>query len=124
LNSLVLAGELNATVITDYNAPAGWESAEDVPFRLHFHSVLGHQMLELDIWHDLNADDNTQTESSFDEILDSAFVARMKGLGTKLGPEHRHYQCFTYDDVFDVVATGFTLLTGADAQGTDSLGES
>lgn len=118
LSSLLLAGELNAAVISDYRAPIGWESAEDIPFQLHFHSVLGFQMLELDTWHDQNANDNTQAESSFDEILDSPFIAKLKGHGTKLRPKHRQYQCFTYDDVFDIVATGFTLLTGVDAQTT------
>lgn len=124
LNSLLLAGELNATVITDYCAPPGWEAAEDVPFQLRFHSVLGFQMLELDTWHDQNSSDESHTESSFDEILDSSFIARMRGHGTKLGPDHRHFQCFTYDDVFDIVATSFTLLTGNDARTQESHGES
>lgn len=116
LNSLVLAGELNASVISEYHAPLGWESAADLPFQMQFHSVLGFQMLELDTWFDQNASDTSRTESSFDEILDSAYIATMKGQGTKLGPSHRHYQCFTYDNVFDIVATSFTLQMGDDVR--------
>ena len=116
LGSLILSGDLNASLIIDYQAPLGWEAAEEIPFQLQFNSVLGFQMLELDTWHDQHADDDTQTRSSFDEILKSPYISSMKGHGTKLSPEHRHYQCCTYDEVFDVVAVSFTLLTGDDAQ--------
>ena len=112
LGTLKLIGELNSVSVTDFKPPIGWEEAEDVPCNLTFHNVLGFQMLELDTWHDQNADDNSITESSFDEIVESNFLRNIRGPGTKLKPNHKHYQCITYDDVFDVIATGFTFQVG------------
>ena len=117
--ALILSGEINTSVIENYTAPDGFESTEDVPFRLAFSNVLGFQMLELDTWHDQNSHDDSRTESSFDEIVDSKFLAGLRGNGTKLEIKHKHCQCMTYDDVFDIVASGYDIQFGMNA-GTKS----
>jgi hypothetical protein len=66
-------------------------------FSLRFHGVLAFRCLELDSSH-------WDWESCFEEIGDSDWV---QTLGGKVTPKHRHFFVQTYDDVFDIVCSGY-----------------
>ena len=73
--------------------------AEDLPFELLFHRVLGFQMLELDAWGTQNEDLSALSESCFEEVENSMWLKRLHVNLERL----RHFRLATYDDVFDVL---------------------
>ena len=72
---------------------------EEIPYKVIFEGVLALKMVELDSW-DFNS------ESSFDEILNSSWI---KSLGGKVNKSHHHYLFQTYDEVFEVVCLQVNL---------------
>ena len=67
-------------------------------------------MLELDSW-DIS-ETSKEWSSSFDEVTRSKWVA---SLGGKVTHEHRHFRLQTYDDVFEVVCSGYDFEVLGDA---------
>jgi len=91
-SELVLRGAINGELVGA--GPAG-----DFAYVLRFTGVLAVRMVELDSW-------EGNALSSFDEVLGSLWAAE---LGGKVSAAHRHLCIATYDDVFDVICSAFTL---------------
>ncbi|MEM7110881.1 MAG: hypothetical protein AAF614_00505 [Chloroflexota bacterium] len=90
---LRLSGEINKSLVSE---PP--ESSEGfIPYELIFSGVLALKVIELDSW-------DFECESSFDEILDSEWVA---SLGGKVTSANKHIFIQTYDDVFEVVCSSY-----------------
>ena len=68
--------------------------------QLRFNGVLATLQKELDSW-------DWESESSFDEILESSWIME---LGGKVTSRHKHYLLQTYDDVFEVVCENYEFL--------------
>ena len=97
-NSLFLYGSLHSS-----RSPDGEQ--KDLYYTMIFRDVLAFQMLELDTW--IASDWSENRESSFDEILNSVWVAKLAG---KAEPNNnKHCSFVTYDDVFDVVCRKYEL---------------
>ncbi len=96
----------------NYLPPPGWEQAEDLPYELLFHNVLGFQMLELDAWGTQNADLSALSESCFEEVENSMWLKRLHDKLERL----RHLRLATYDDVFDVLCETYTWQFGRQSQ--------
>lgn len=90
-NTLTLKGDLNGNLCS--KPQAGIE----IPYKLVFSGVLALKMIELDSW-------DGRSESSFDEIKNSAWI---KELGGKVDRSHIHFLVQTYDEVFEVVCSRF-----------------
>jgi hypothetical protein len=90
-STMVLEGSVNGNLCTLKR------SEEFVDYKLQFIGVLALKMEELDSC-------NWQYESCFDEVKDSEWV---RTLGGKVEPHHRHFQLWTYDDVFQIVCHSF-----------------
>ncbi|MEM1296443.1 MAG: hypothetical protein AAGH89_13830, partial [Verrucomicrobiota bacterium] len=105
---VLLHGGLNAELCS-----AGERASVEFPrYRIDFSGVLAFQIIELDSW-------DGESESSFDEILESEWI---RDLGGKVTSEHRHFLVQTYDDVIEVVceAFEFTLIdTSTEQVGAD-----
>ena len=97
---LIIEGNFNghlASIPTD----------DDLFYRLTSLGVLALKMIELDSLYHLNAMNGIAGDcSSFDEIINSRWVAR---LGGKVTRDHKHYHFGTYDDTFEVVSEGYEL---------------
>ena len=91
--NLRLIGEVNTSLVS--NPPE--VSPKLVPYELTFTRVLALKMIELDSW-------DFECASSFDEILNSQWVAEIGGKVTK---EHKHFFFQTYDDIFEVVCSSY-----------------
>jgi hypothetical protein len=90
-NTVVLKGEVNGNLVS--NPPE--DGSRWIPYQLVFSGVLALKMLELDSW-------DFECASSFDEILDSEWMA---ALGGKVTTDHKHLLVQTYDDVFELVCS-------------------
>jgi len=100
--NLIIEGSFNGRL-------ASIPTNEDVFYRLIFSGVLALKMTELDSFYYFDPMSKTAGEgSSFDEILNSRWVAE---LGGKVTRNHKHYSFGTYDDIFDVVCDGYELQT-------------
>ena len=90
---LRLKGKINRNLVS---APP--ESAERfIPYELIFTRVMALKIMELDSW-------DFECESSFDEILNSEWVAE---LGVKVSSNAKHIFVQTYDEVFEVVCSSY-----------------
>ena len=58
-------------------------------------------MVELDSW-------DFRAESSFDEVIDSEWIQTLRG---KVNKTHRHFLVQTYDEVFEIVCSGYEFKT-------------
>lgn len=110
--TLLLRGTINCRIVRNYLPPPGWEQAEDLPFELLFHNVLGFQMLELDAWGTQNEDLSALSESCFEEVENSMWLKRLHDKLERL----RHLRLATYDDVFDVLCETYTWQFGDKAR--------
>jgi hypothetical protein len=90
MNVVELRGELNVAASAD---------ERDQPYIFRFTGVMALQWVELDSW-------EGEGVSSFDEVLDSPWIA---ALGGKVDPSrHRHFHIQTYDEGFEIVCGGMT----------------
>ena len=64
-----------------------------------FNNVLATKIIELDSW-------DWDSDSSFDEIIDSQWI---KELGGKVTSKEKHYLVQTYDDVIEVVCENYEI---------------
>lgn len=110
--TLLLRGTINCRIVRNYLPPPGWEQAEDLPYELLFHNVLGFQMLELDAWGTQNEDLSALSESCFEEVENSMWLKRLHDKLERL----RHLRLATYDDVFDVLCETYTWQFGDKAR--------
>lgn len=110
--TLLLRGTINCGIVRNYLPPHGWEQAEDLPYELLFHKVLGFQMLELDAWGNQNEDLSALSESCFEEVENSMWLKRLHDKLERL----RHLRLATYDDVFDVLCETYTWQFGDKAR--------
>ena len=97
LNKLTFIGELNGKLCSNNVSGYRWYSYE-----LTFDLIQAYDCRELELckWN---------TDSSFDEIIDSELIAELK-LGEK---GYRHYILSTYDYVYRIICKGFELkITG------------
>ena len=111
--TLLLCGTINCRIVRNFVPPPGWEKAEDLPYKLLFHNVLGFQMLELDAWDSQNDETTAQSESCFEEVENSTWLNRLHGIPTQ---SHRHIRLATYDDVFDVLCETYVWHFGDKAR--------
>ena len=88
-NRLTLEGAFNTALCSDADRP----SINFDGCIISFTGVLAFKVIELDSW-------DWDSESSFDEVLDSDWI---RELGGKITSEHRHFLVQTYDDVVEVV---------------------
>ena len=89
---LIIEGSFNGRL-------ASIPTNEDVFYRLTFSGVLALKMIELDSFYYFAPMSKTAGESSsFDDILNSRWVAE---LGGKVTQNHKHYSFGTYNDIFD-----------------------
>jgi len=102
-NTLELSGEFNCALASKPPpVPARWQA-----YQLRFRGVLAYQVVELDTWE--SAAGGSWPESSFDEVSESEWLARIRGPMSRVAPQHRHFVFRTYDRVFEVVCTMFEL---------------
>ena len=73
------------------------------PFRLRFDGMLQLTVTELDEWLESTPYDCEDMRVFF-EVVHSPWLSRFAG---KLSPDHRHFVLVTYDDVIEVVSTGY-----------------
>ena len=92
-NTLVIRGDVNGNLC---RPPL---TGESIPYAFRFTGVLAQTMVELDSW-------EGPSESSFDEVMDSRWIRKLKG---KITEEHHHYVLQTYDDVFEIVCDAWAL---------------
>ncbi len=92
-STLVMEGKVNGNLCSER------QIGRVFAYVLKFNGLLALKMIELDSW-------DFTGESSFDEILDSDWI---RTLGGKVTPSRRHFRIQTYDDVFDVVCSGYEL---------------
>ncbi|MAU01874.1 MAG: hypothetical protein CL608_32455 [Anaerolineaceae bacterium] len=92
-HKLRLKGKINKNLVSD--PPDTLDHF--IPYELVFTGVLALKMIELDSW-------DFKCASSFDEVLDSEWVA---SLGGKVTHEDKHIFIQTYDDVFEVVCSRY-----------------
>ena len=111
VGTLRLQGTINANIVRDFRAPAGWSRSDQIPYAFLFHGCLAHQLMELDTWDSQNHDETAFLESSFQEIGSSNWLHRLSG---KLDQNHQHFQVATYDNVFEIICQDFELLFGDD----------
>lgn len=96
---VTLRGELNPRLCSE--APRG----DDWPrYELVFRDVLALRMTELDL-------DDGDGPSSFDEVHGSRWLEalRARDHSAKVSAAHRHFVLEAYDDVFELIGTGFDL---------------
>jgi len=92
-------GTLNPALCSE--APRG----DDWPgYEIVFRDVLALRMTELDL-------DGGEGGSSFDEVVGSRWLKALKARdrAAKVSAGHRHFVPETYDDVFELVSSGFDL---------------
>ncbi len=77
--ALLLRGTINCGIVRNFVPPTGWQDAEDLPYVLVFHHVLGFQMLELDTWCSENEGIDGLSESCFLEVHNSSLLNRLQG---------------------------------------------
>ena len=95
-NTLILSLGINTSLTSE-------NTSSDIDFsdcRIKFNGVLATLQYELDCW-------DWDSESSFDEIVNSEWI---KKLGGKVTSKHKHYLIQTYDDVFEVVCENYEFL--------------
>lgn len=111
--NLILEGSLNghlASAATD----------DHIFYRLTFSGVLALKMIEIDSLYHLDPMSGVMGDcSSFDEIVNSHWVAE---LGGKVTRDHKHYHFGTYDDTFEVVCEGYELKVWASKPFADQKG--
>ena len=101
LNNLTFTGDINGHLISQHRDEKDW-----FPYTLTFRRVLVYFACELDTYETL-----TETKhldgSSLDLIEDSSWLQSLpvredfdKGI-------YRHYQLFTYDDVYNIIAVSY-----------------
>ena len=101
LNNLTFTGDINGHLISQQRDEKDW-----FPYTLTFRRVLVYFACELDTYETL-----TETKhldgSSLDLIEDSSWLQSLpvredfdKGI-------YRHYQLFTYDDVYNIIAVSY-----------------
>ena len=97
-NALFLYGSLHSS-----RSPG--EEPKDLYYTIIFRDVLAFQMLELDTW--IASDWSENRESSFDEVVNSVWIAKLGGKAES--DKNKHYSFRTYDAVFDVVCRKYEL---------------
>ena len=101
LNNLTFTGDINGHLISQHRDEKDW-----FPYTLTFRRVLVYFACELDTYETI-----TETKhldgSSLDLIEDSSWLQSLpvredfdKGI-------YRHYQLFTYDDVYNIIAVSY-----------------
>ena len=110
-STLCLQVSINANIVRDFRAPDGWSKTDEIPYVFMFQRCLGYQVLELDTWDSQNDDTNAFLDSSFQELVNSKWLASLAG---KRGQSHRHFQLATYDEVFDIICVDYRLSFGND----------
>jgi hypothetical protein len=93
--TLTLRGEFNGALSTG-NQPKWF------PYTVRFHSTLAVKRTDIDDW--FAALSNDEAVSSFDEIKN---LEGISGFGVAEG--YRHYQVCTYDEIFNIICTHYTL---------------
>lgn len=101
--SLVIKGEINGNLITQENI----DNEKDFPFTLTFERIIHYSTTELDTYCGLKGGDFSK--SSFDEVLNSEFLANFPIRDDYEKSDFRHFLVFTYDFVFDILARDFVL---------------
>ena len=104
LNNLTFTGDINGHLISQHRDEKDW-----FPYTLTFRRVLTYFACELDTYENL-AEMGHLDGSSFDLIEDSAWLKSLpvredfdKGI-------YQHYQLFTYDDVYDIIAVFYEFV--------------
>jgi hypothetical protein len=107
-NTIVLVGSFNTALCSNPNKTG----IDFSGFRITFHAVLAVEILELDCW-------DWESESSFDEIINSDWIRSLKG---KVSEKNRHFLVQTYDDVIEVVCESYTIeMTETEPSGSANL---
>ena len=94
-------GELNSALCSNVD-----QDSKFVPYQLQFRDVLAFRMIDLDF-----ESDESTCQSSFDVLENSSYVQALLDAdhSGKVKVDHRHFVLATYDDVFEIIATGFTF---------------
>jgi len=112
-STLVLEGTINTSIVKGFRSPQDRPVSGELPYRLMFDGVLALQVLELDTWESqADDDDSAFTVSSFEELVDSRWLA---SLGGKVTSNDRHFAVLTYDDVIDVICRSYDLQFDGEA---------
>ena len=84
-----------------------WRTGASVPCEFRFLGVVGVRVDELDF-------SELSGRASFVEVLESPWLAscRARDHSRKVLAEHRHIALRTYDDVIEVLCTGYEIVPG------------
>ena len=93
---LVFEGDINGNLVVC--------EKEWLPYKLKFTQVLMYFCCELDTYGNLT---EIEYSSSFDLVENSTWLEALPIRKDYDKKEYKHYRLFTYDDVFDVIATGY-----------------
>ena len=97
---LILEGSFNGHL-------ASVPTNDHIFYKLTFSDVLALKMIEFGSLCPLDPMSEVMGDcSSFDEIINSHWVAE---LGGKVTQDHKHYHFGTYDDTFEIVCKGYEL---------------
>ena len=103
-NQVTLKGELTGSLCQNIQADI------DIPYQIVFDHVLHFQATELDFYPHL-----AEYTASFEEMTYSKLMDNYRQIdNNKFTSSHKHYVFYTYDHIFEVIASGFVLtLSGS-----------
>ena len=107
LDKIIFDGTRSVKLIGDFNG-SFCENLEDynwIPYELTFSGLLEFRTIELDFFSD------PEYTSSFEIVKDSEKIKKFSKSSEsfKLKDSHQHFIFHTYDDVIEVVASGFEI---------------
>lgn len=90
---------------------SGATSRKLLPLTINFSGVGGFRSLELETWEHQNEEENALIDSSFEEVTESPWIAKLHDATGEYQPmvkaHDRHLELLTYDHVIDVICTNF-----------------
>ena len=99
--TLVFKGDINGNLI---EKAKGW-----MPYTLTFTGVLACFYCELDTYNNLINTNELVENSSFDLMENSVWLKSLPVRDDYDKSKYKHYRLFTYDVVYDIIATEHTL---------------
>jgi hypothetical protein len=100
-NTVVFAGDINGRLTS--------KATDWIPYRLIFMQVLAYFCCELDTYENLV---NTTSNSSFVVMENSMWLESLPVRYDYDKNAYKHFRLFTYDDVYDIIATEYEFEIG------------
>lgn len=102
MDNLIIKGEINGRLASKIR------NEKWIPFTLTFHRVIAYFSCEIDTYENMDAYDNLN-HSSFNLVNNSQWLAVFPIRKDFDKSIFKHYQVFTYDYVFNIIAVSYEL---------------